>query len=396
LGSTAYGVVYFSGSDWAFRKQDHHFIAIEYAARGHPVLFIENTGARFPGRRDLHRLGSRIGGRRRRGPAAERPPDVDVVSPICIPGADTRPERALNRWLLRSQLRRGLGRLGGRDLVMWISLPTWAALDFAAWLQPDLLVYHCGDSFSQIAGLRRGIVESERELIRRSDVVFTHSLALAEHCRALGAEPVHVPVAIDVGASAAARRGETEPPPELRAIAGRVIGYMGGFNQKVDTALVDAVVAAFPRDTVVVLGSVEDPRFAPRPAPNLLVMGERPYDRIASYIAHFDVCIVPYRITDYTRAVSPAKLLEYLAVGRPVVSTPLPEALPYADVIEIAEATEPFLRAITRVLDRPDGAEARLRRQGRVEENSLERVAARFVGVLDELVRERAHRVDHR
>lgn len=380
-----YGVVYFSSLDWDFRKQDHQFIASAFAERGHPVLFIENTGARFPAPTDLTRVLARLRNwsRGRSESAEPLPAGIELVSPVCIPGAQLAPERALNIALIRTQIGAQLARLSGGPRILWVGLPTWTALDVANSVRPRVLVYYCGDAFTELPGLRRGIAASEREIIRRSDVVFATSRALIEHCRELGADPIAVPVGIDIRASRAARDGNTPEPPELRSLRGRKIGYMGGLNYKVDAALLDAVSARFPNDTLVVLGSVEDPRSAPRPAPNVVILGERPYGRIAEYIACFDVCLVPYRMNEYTASVSPAKLLEYLAVGRPVVSTPLPEVLAFADVVRLADTHEAFLNAIAETLGAPDDPAAREMRQRRADAHSYERLADELIAIVE-------------
>jgi glycosyltransferase involved in cell wall biosynthesis len=376
--------LYLSSVDWDFRKQDHQFIATKLAERGHHVLFIENTGARFPRMADVSRVIARLRNWSRGRPAAARPlpPGIEIASPLCVPGADGAAERAANLRILLAQLRGALRRTG-RIRVMWVGLPTYAALDLADHVRPDVLVYYCGDAFTELPGLRRGIATSERELARRADVVFATSGSLAEHCRALGADPVLVPVAIDVGASAAAREGRTSIPAELAALRGRLIGYMGGLNYKVETAILDAVAERFADDTLVILGSVEDAASAPRARSNVVILGERPYERIHAYLARFAVGLIPYRRNEYTAGVSPAKLLEYLAVGRPVVSTGLPEVLPFADVVRIADGIEPFVQAVAEELDAADSAEQRARRQRRAEANSYERVGSELIATVE-------------
>lgn len=390
--SGRYSVVYLSSIDWDFRRQDHQFVCLELAARGHPVLFVENTGARWPGLRDLDRVVARVR-HWLRGVAAPRhatPELIEIASPLVLPGGAMRAERALNRALARAQLGGGVSRLGGSPRVLWVGLPTWLALDLADWLAPDLLVYYCGDAFSEIPGVRRALVESEHELLRRADVVFANSQALADHCAAAGARPIRVPIGIDLAASGDARTGRTPIPRELRGLRGRLIGYMGGLNHKVDVGLLDAVSEAFPEDTLVILGSVEDSRFSPRPAPNVVILGERPYEAIGAYLARFDVCLIPYVLNEFTAGVYPGKLVEYLALGRPVVSTPLPEVLPYARLVRVASTRATFLQAVRESLQEEDDPEQRARRVRAVERNSYERVVAEMVSAVDRALGEGA------
>lgn len=377
---TPYGVVYFSSVDWDFRKQDHQFIATEFGARGRPVVFVENTGARLPSRRDLDRVTARLRNwsHRRAAAATPIPSGIEVRSPLCIPGARTRVERAINLALLRAQIGASVGRLPSGARVLWVGLPTWTSLDVHRWLRPDLLVYYCGDAFTELPGLRSGIAASERAVARNADLVFATSGALVEHCRSIGADPILVPVAIDIAASRATRDQPVALPSELQGLRGRLIGYMGGLNYKVDTDLLNAVSRRFPDDTLVILGSIEDGRYRPRGS-NVVILGERPYKQIGAYLSRFDVCLIPYRVNDFTASVSPAKLLEYLAVGRPVVSTPLPEVQPYADVIQIAVSSDSFVDAVARVLDGEDSPGARAERQRRAERHSQQGVAGALI-----------------
>lgn len=392
--SLDYAVVHVSPIDWAFRKQDQQFIATALAAQGHPVLYIENTGARIPTVADLPRVGDRIRNwaRGRVQDTAPVPSGVEVLSPICIPGASLGIERAINATLLRFQMGRSLEHLGPRPRVLWIGLPTWTALDMADWLGHRLLVYYCGDALTDLPGLRRGIVASERALLQKADVVFAASSALVEHCRELGADPVEVPMSIDFEASRAAREGRVPAPSELRGLAGRLIGYMGGLNSKVDVELLEAVCERFPNDTLVVLGGVDDPRCRPRSAPNLVILGERPYGQIAGYLVRFDVCLIPYKLSQFTKAVNPGKLLEYLALGRPVVSTPLPEVLRFSKLVRVAGNREEFLAAIEDAFRTGNDRREQEERVRRAETHAYETVAASVIAVAERTLRSRVER----
>lgn len=289
-------------------------------------------------------------------------------------------------------MQRAVDELGVRPTILWLGLPTWTALDVADWLAPELLVYYCGDALTELPGLRRGIVASERAVLQRADVVFAASSALVDHCRELGADPIPVPMSIDFDASRSAREGRLPMPSELRHLSGHLIGYMGGLNSKVDVELLNAIVQAFPNDTVVVLGSVEDARFKPHPAPNFVILGERPYERIAAYLVRFDVCLIPYRLNEFTDAVNPGKLLEYLAVGRPVVSTPLREVLPFSSLVRIARSQDEFLVAIEETLrigNTPREQEERVRR---AEANGYERIAPQVIDVVEHKLLSRTDR----
>jgi glycosyltransferase involved in cell wall biosynthesis len=106
-----------------------------------------------------------------------------------------------------------------------------------------------------------------------------------------------------------------------------------------------------------------------------------------AYVSAFDCCILPFALSRLTMAVDPIKLREYLAAGRPVVSTPLPAVAKYADVVSLAEDPSQFGDAVSRLLDpRVDTPDAQARRQQRVAGESWDRVADRIRPILLRLI----------
>jgi glycosyltransferase involved in cell wall biosynthesis len=121
--------------------------------------------------------------------------------------------------------------------------------------------------------------------------------------------------------------------------------------------------------------------------PRIALLGRRPYEAMPEYISAFDCCLVPFAINRLTEGVNPIKLREYLAAGRPVVATALPEILPYAGVLELAASPEEFVTAVGRALAPAyDGPEARERRRERVAGESWDLAAERIDRLLQGLI----------
>lgn len=353
-------VLYFSAIDWTFRRLPHHYIAAEITRRGGRLVFIENTGIRRPSVRDLARVRQRLArlirSRGRVLPAQQA--GIRVVPPLALPPHPSRVVRAINRELLSRQIRRiAPGVRRGHALAM-ITLPNWTSLDVSRALRPRLLVYYCADEFAAVPDAEPSTAESEDALLQEAHLVFVTSERLRQLCSRHGASPVFVPVGVDldVFADAAARR--LPRPAALSGLPGRVIGYLGGLNHKVDIALLEQVARTFHRDSVVVVGSVDDPRYAPRPMPNLRILAGHGHDEVPAFLQHFAVCLIPYMRSQFTDSVYPAKLHEYLAAGRPVVSTDLPEVLPFADVVRVASDAGAFITHVREALEGRDAPEA--------------------------------------
>ena len=121
--------------------------------------------------------------------------------------------------------------------------------------------------------------------------------------------------------------------------------------------------------------------------PRIALLGRRPYATMPAYIAAFDCCLVPFAVNRLTDAVNPIKLREYLAAGRPVVATPLPEVLPYAEFVELASSPAEFSDGVMAALaPANDEPAARRRRQERVEGETWDVAAEHIRRLLHELL----------
>jgi UDP-galactopyranose mutase len=160
----------------------------------------------------------------------------------------------------------------------------------------------------------------------------------------------------------------TPPPQSRQSTSSPVIGYVGGLHRHVDVALLAELARVQPSWRIVCVGPVQRPCPELRGLPNVSLLGPRDHAEIAHHIAGFDVCLVPYLRTAFTATVWPTKLLEYLAMGKPVVATPLPAVADlsrkFGDVVTIAP-NEPaaFGAAVQTALHEADDAVAAARRR---------------------------------
>ena len=123
----------------------------------------------------------------------------------------------------------------------------------------------------------------------------------------------------------------------------------------------------------------------------IALLGRRDYELMPAYLQAFQVCLLPFKMDRLTEGVDPLKLREYLAAGRPVVSTPLPPGLPYASVIRLASGPLEFAAAVRSALDPgEDTSEARARRRARVAGESWDAVAAHLETLIEPLMNRRA------
>ena len=174
---TGRDIIYISSIEWDFLWQAHQEIARRLAAAGNRVLYIENTGVRAPGLRDTKRVAARLGRWLRSlkaGGAREVGPNIFVYSPLVMPPFGSTWRRLLNRHVFLRQLRRITRALGMRDVLLWTYLPTDTAVDIIRAYRTDRssVVYYNAADFSSLTPNPGKLKESERELVRMSDVVF--------------------------------------------------------------------------------------------------------------------------------------------------------------------------------------------------------------------------------
>ncbi|MBJ6123285.1 UDP-galactopyranose mutase [Sphingomonas mollis] len=244
------------------------------------------------------------------------------------------------------------------DPVLWFYTPMM--LGFADHLRASLTVYDCMDELSAFAFADPLLVDREAALIARADVMFTGGYSLYEAKRDRHDAITPFPSAVDVAHFAAARAGVTEAEDQ-RGITGPKLGFYGVIDERIDLTLIDAVAASRPDWQIVMVGPVVkiDPAALPQ-APNIHWLGNRHYNDLPAYLTGWSVALMPFAINAATRFISPTKTPEYLAAGKPVVSTPIVDVIRhYGDLsgVAIAGDAPAFVAACEAALTlAPDGA----------------------------------------
>jgi glycosyltransferase involved in cell wall biosynthesis len=310
-------------------------------------------------------------------------PHLHVLNPLPVP-----PAGRVGRWLrlasLRLQIRLALRRLGLRgERVVWFSLPSVAPLVGRLGERGTLFFYQ--DRYHEFPNVDRVQLEADiGTLARHCDVSVASAAALAEDLRALGADPVVVSHGVDIERFA----GQPDAPDDLAPHERPLVGYVGRIGDHMWMEAVAAAADRLERGTVVLVGDTSADT-SPLDHPRIVLLGQRPPDSMPAYIGAFDCCLIPFIIDPLTEAVNPIKLREYLAAGRPVVSTAMPEVVPYGDVVALAEDPAAFAEAVERVLADPesDTDEARARRRARVADESWDAAAARIEQLLGDTLR---------
>ena len=231
--------------------------------------------------------------------------------------------------------------------VAWYYTPM--ALAASEHLGPRAVVYDCMDELARQKGAPEDLAAREARLFSRADLVLTDGQSLYEAKCLRHPRVFCFPSSVDVAHFLPAR-GVLPDPPDQRIIGRPRLGFAGVIDERVDLALVAAVAAARPGWQLVLLGPVVnlDTGSLPR-APNLHYLGGKPYDQMPDYLAGWDVAMLPFLRNEATRFLNPIKTPEYLAAGRPVVSTSIRDVVrPYGKqgLVHIADDPRSFVAAV--------------------------------------------------
>jgi uncharacterized SAM-binding protein YcdF (DUF218 family)/glycosyltransferase involved in cell wall biosynthesis len=363
---TGQTVLCISSIDWDFIWQGHQQIMATLAAHGNHVLFIENTGARRPTLRDMPRLRQRVRNwwRGTKGFRQERE-RLFVYSPVVLPFPYSRVARWINRRIITGAIRRWMSALGVQRPLVWTFLPTALTLDLISAVDAGLVVYYCIDDFAASSPGARNIRRTEHRLFREADLVFVTSERLRERVRQFREQVDVFPFGVNFPRFETVRTAADGIPADLEALPRPIIGYVGGLHRWIDQDLVAAAARRFGSGTFVFIGPQQCDVATLEREPTVRLLGSRSHDDLPGYIKGFDVGIVPYASSEYTANVYPTKLNEYLAMGVPVVATPLPEITRFnasnGNIVSVAADADAFAAALQDAVAQRDTREAEKR-----------------------------------
>jgi len=351
------GIVCLSNNrlDWVPTSKDHLMRAI--ASRGTRVLYVESMGersmrlSRHDVRQGLRRLAAIATGRLR-----AVSDNLWALTPFAFPIHGSRLVRAVNRELLGLQIEQACRRIGITRRAVWVVSPTFGPV--ASSLRAEAIIYHLVDDFSMAAGAEAELLENlENELLREADVVLAASRPLAE--KKASAHP-------DVRLFPHAVKKEFLDPPSAAMPPGlqgtdrpRAL-FAGKLAEAVDVDLLDRVAEAMPEVCIAVIGQVMrdiDRRAWQRLTArgNTRFCGQVPHSDLPAWFAACDVLLLPFRPGGHMDFAEPVILYEYLASGRPIVSTDFPAARQFGDLVTRADSPEAFVRAVRAALGDPPG-----------------------------------------
>ncbi len=357
-------VLCFGDSDWWYHNRGHADMQfIRRFSRRCPVLYVNSLGMGTPSLSEGRMFYRRVIRKARSVARYYRDggEGFPVLSPLFFPVYEGRK----GEWMARAlalQLQGVMRAAGMRRPLLWVACPSAACvldrIDNAG------VAHQLSDCYAALNTERAAAaLDMEAAVATRADVVVCSSRRLQEHAVRRYGKGEYVDHGVDYDHfAAAADAGDT--PRELAGLKAPIVGFFGNVDgNTVDLALLKDVIRARPQYHFVFVGPMASDYECLRDFPNVTAVPKQPYHAVARYGAAFDVCLMPWRQCEWIEHCNPVKLKEYLSLGKPVVSTPFPELLGYAEFCYQARTPAEFAAAIDRAWreDSPDRRQARQR-----------------------------------
>ncbi|BAF60953.1 hypothetical protein PTH_2772 [Pelotomaculum thermopropionicum SI] len=329
-----------------------------FARRGNRVIYVNPPITYLSPLKDPSLRGQAGGCCRREGE------NIYVYTPpVILPfGNIFRPVNRVNQKVLHGSLKILCRELGLEPTICWTYLPNTVDMPLP---EGVTLVYDCADEHTAFPGLikKETVAGMERELFARAGVSLASAGELYRRKKEFAPGLALVPNGADVPHFNGALKPELAVPEDVASLPRPVVGYIGAVSAWLDLEMMAAAACTHPEWSIALIGPVDADVSSLAALPNVHLLGHRGYGLLPAYLKGFDVAVIPFKINELTRGVNPVKLYEYLAAGRPVVSSALPEVLPFAEVVAVARDPHEFVKKIEAELagNTPEKVAARLR-----------------------------------
>lgn len=280
----------------------------------------------------------------------------------------------------------GPGRGKFKNPVQWFYDPMTLPA-FAGQMGEILTVYDCMDELSKFREAPPQIITREAELLALADVVFTGGRRLYESKCRFNDNCHFYGCGVDLDHFGQARARATAVPEDLARIRRPTLGYFGVVDERMDYELIRRLAQALPDYSFVFIGptlKVPD-EILPR-EPNIYWLGPRAYAELPAYCKGLDVCLMPFALNESTEFINPTKALEYMATGRPIVSSAVPDVVRnFGSVVSVARDHDEFVALCRQAVEQPDRATIE-RGLAMAGENSWESIVAQLEGHIEQAV----------
>lgn len=269
-------------------------------------------------------------------------PNLTVIQPFMLPFVKMPGVRTFNAASVIRSVKRKMVDIGMQAPILVTTVPN--ACDYAGKVREKRTVYYCVDDFTFWPGLEHKLVlQMENKLIEKSDVFLATSNNLYERLKKTGKPTTLLTHGVDFEHFNNLPKAEH---PLLADIPKPRVGYFGLFDERSDQELLAEVAKALPYVSFVMTGHVVTDISKLEIIPNIYLTGPVSYNELPAIVAGWNVCMLPYKINNLAQSINPLKLKEYLATGKPVISTALPEAAPFSSLLCTCKSISEWIAAL--------------------------------------------------
>lgn len=277
----------------------------------------------------------------------EKETELFIITPVLFHGESELKHEERVKQILDKMME----DLSVQNFISWYYTPM--ALQFSSHLEPELVVYDCMDELSAFRNAPERLLEMETKLFNIADMIFTGGHSLYEHKKDRHPSVYPFPSSIDKEHFYSSRGIQHEPDDQSQIPHPR-FGFYGVIDERFDIRLLEQVARERPSWQFVMIGPVVKIDPADLPAyHNIHYLGQRSYNELPGYLSGWDIAIMPFALNDSTKFISPTKTPEYLAGGKPVISSSIMDVIrPYGEqgLVHIADTPELFIQTAEKIL----------------------------------------------
>lgn len=252
----------------------------------------------------------------------------------------------------------------------------------------EKIIYDCMDELSLFKGVDQELIDQEKRLMEEADIVFTGGKSLFEVRKELHPNVYCFPSSVDEAHFAQALNG-IAIPPEIASISSPVVGYFGVIDERLDLSLLHETAKLLPNVSFVLIGPVAKIKQQDLPKEdNIHYLGMRSYSELPAYLKAFDIAVMPFAINDATKHISPIKTLEYMAAGKPIISTKITDVVrDYSSCVNMVETPDDFVQVINFLLEKSDQLSLQLEYYEILTNTSWDSTASRMQSIIKTFVK---------
>ena len=245
------------------------------------------------------------------------------------------------------------------------------------------IIYDCMDELALFKGAPQQLIDQEKYLLANADIVFTGGKSLYESKSKMHENVYCFPSSVDESHFATALNG-IEIPADVAHLTKPIVGYFGVIDERIDLDLIAETARLMPEVSFVMIGPLAKigENDLPREQ-NLHYTGMRKYDELPHYLKAFDIAMMPFALNDATKYISPTKTLEYMAAGKPIISTRITDVLrDYSDCVKFADDAPEFASHIAQLLRERDKLSTISQYRDILDRTSWDATASKMLGLI--------------